>query len=313
MYSRWNTLMTGFWTTLWAIVTVVQAQEQIVDSNFVIVVEKPAYPQAGPIVAIDEAHCNFHTATGQYRPFAKLLESDGYAVRASLSKFQPGALTGIAVLVIANALPDDSLDLTKPAFTDAECDIVKEWVKAGGSLLLIADHAPFGSAAQNLARRFGMNMGQGWAFDRDETGELTSKLVFSRANGLLGTHSILKGRSPREEISVVKTFTGQSLSVPINATALLAFSANAYEAATREVLNAENPVRNSKSIAGRAQGIALSFGQGRVVALGEAGFLTAQLIRWPDGREVRFGMNVPGSDDQQFALNVMHWLSRLIE
>jgi hypothetical protein len=26
---------------------------------------------------------------------------------------------------------------------------------------------------------------------------------------------------------------------------------------------------------------------------------------------MRMGMNVPGSDDQQFALNVLHWLSRL--
>jgi hypothetical protein len=55
------------------------------------------------------------------------------------------------------------------------------------------------------------------------------------------------------------------------------------------------------------------FGDGRVVVLGEAGFLTAQLIRWTDGTETRFGLNVPGNDDQQFALNVVHWLSRLLE
>ena len=48
--------------------------------------------------------------------------------------------------------------------------------------------------------------------------------------------------------------------------------------------------------------------QGRLVVLGEAGMLTAQI----DGRSHKnFGMNVPGIDNKQLALNIMHWLSRL--
>lgn len=47
--------------------------------------------------------------------------------------------------------------------------------------------------------------------------------------------------------------------------------------------------------------------------LGQAGMLSAQLIRFPDGREQRFGMNVAGTDNQQFALNVVHWLSGLLK
>jgi hypothetical protein len=42
-----------------------------------------------------------------------------------------------------------------------------------------------------------------------------------------------------------------------------------------------------------------------VVILGEAAMLTAQVA---DG--VAFGMNIPGNDNRQFALNIMHWLSR---
>ncbi len=30
-------------------------------------------------------------------------------------------------------------------------------------------------------------------------------------------------------------------------------------------------------------------------------------------RETRFGMNVPGNDDRQFALNALHWLSGLLK
>jgi hypothetical protein len=57
----------------------------------------------------------------------------------------------------------------------------------------------------------------------------------------------------------------------------------------------------------------MTYGDGRVVVLGEAGMLSAQLVRFPNGRETRFGMNVPGNDNQQFALNVLHWLSGLLK
>ncbi|HYN25556.1 MAG TPA: hypothetical protein VES69_10995, partial [Pyrinomonadaceae bacterium] len=67
--------------------------------------------------------------------------------------------------------------------------------------------------------------------------------------------------------------------------------------------------QTSVSAAGRAQGIAFKFGKGRVVVLGEAAMLSAQLA----GAEKRpMGMNVPGSDNRQLALNIMHWLSGLL-
>jgi hypothetical protein len=152
------------------------AQQQIVDPGFRGTVEKPAYPGGGPTVAIDEAHSNFHTAAGQYAPFVALLRSDGYRVVASTREFDMAALGGIDVLVIANARNLTALragDISKPAFTDQECDVVRDWVRAGGSLLLIADHAPYGNAADSLAQRFGIVMGKGWAFDQTATPGIT--------------------------------------------------------------------------------------------------------------------------------------------
>jgi hypothetical protein len=301
------------------------AQEQVVDSDFKATVGAPAYPQGGPTVAIDEAHSNFHTATGQYRPFADLLRSDGYTVRAFVDRFSPETLARIDVLVVANALPPDESDPPQPAFTVEECEAVREWVRGGGALLLISDHEPFGSAAAPLASRFGVAMGRGFAFDRADTSGITTQLIFSRAGGRLGEHPITRGRSAAEEIRLVRTFTGQSLGVPTGAAVLLPLSASAREAPTRDDLKAEDVAAKeapgssvsfgsrSTSVSSRAQGIAMLFGDGRVVVLGEAGFLTAQLIRWTDGTETRFGMNVPGNDDQQFALNVVHWLSRLLK
>jgi hypothetical protein len=61
---------------------------------------------------------------------------------------------------------------------------------------------------------------------------------------------------------------------------------------------------------GRAQGVAFALGKGRVVVLGEAAMMSAQ-IAGPTG-EGRMGMNAPGNQDKQFALNVLHWLTRLI-
>lgn len=305
--------------------TMAAAQEQVVDDDFKTTVSKPAYTNGGPTVSIDEAHDNFHTANGQYRPFAELLKNDGYSVKPLTGKFNPENLAGIGVLVIANALPADTVNLAKPAFTAEECNAVRKWVREGGSLLLIADHEPFGSAACQLASRFGVAMGKGWAFERTDSGVISTTLTFSREKGTLGSHPVIQGRSADEEIGSVRTFTGQSLGLPAGAAVLLLLSQSAREAATQDDLKDEKAAAKDNSAlqvgygshstpaGGRAQGVAMEYGKGRVVVLGEAGFLSAQMIRWPDGREMRFGMNVPGNDNKQFALNVMHWLSRLIK
>ena len=299
------------------------AQQQVVDPGFRASVGNPAFASGkGPVVAIDEAHSNFHTAGGQYRPFADLLAADGYRVTASTHKLEAGVLADVNVLVIANARDLAALlagDLSKPAFTEHECDVVQDWVRAGGSLLLIADHAPFGNAAASLGQRFGVAMGKGWTFDRASAGGITTQFDFSRENGLLGDHVILRGRGPEDEIRRLRSFTGQSLGAPTGATVLMRLSPTARDAATPADLDAEDAAsrgpdpaargQHSSAPAGPAQGIAMVFGAGRVVVLGEAAMLSAQVIRYPDGREQKFGMNVPGNDDRQFALNVVHWLS----
>jgi hypothetical protein len=305
--------------------TALAAQQQIVDPDFRASVERPAYPRGGPTVAIDEAHGNLHAAGGQYKPFADLLMADGYKVTAWTAKFDTAALAEVDVLVIANARNLDALiagDLTQSAFTQHECDVVRDWVRDGGSLLLIADHAPFGHAAESLARRFGIAMGKGWAFDLTGTGGITTQLDFSRENGLLGEHPILQGRGPSEAVATIRAFTGQSLGAPADAVILMKLSDSAREAATPDDLNAEDTAirledpspfgSRSRAVAGRAQGLAMAFGKGRVVAVGEAALFSAQLVRNADGSEVKFGLNVPGNDNLQFALNVLHWLSGLL-
>ena len=303
--------------------------QQMADPSFNSSVQRPAYTRTHPTVVIDEAHSNFHTAEGRYKPFADLLRSDGYRVLSGTKRFEKGSLKGVRVLVISNAqAPDATDDFSGPAFTEQECDVLRDWVRAGGSLLLIADHAPLGGAAENLAKRFGVEMGKGFVFDLTNSEANPTLLVFSRENGLLGDHPLLRGRNPSEQVKRVVAFTGQSLGVPDGAIALLKLGPSAYESPSRKELGAalgmdskEGPAQKSitahaKPAGDRAQGIAMKFGKGRLVVFGEAAMFSAQVIRFKEGeqqREFKMGMNVPGSDDRQLALNVLHWLSGLLK
>ena len=175
----------------------------------------------------------------------------------------------------------------------------EQWVRHGGSLLLITDHPPFGTAAVLLAGQFGVGMSQGVAFDAAH--ETAGGLLFARDAGQLGDHPILTGRDGSERIDRVLTFTGQSLLGPPGSTPLLKLADSAEDRGPEGVVSA----------AGRSQGLALRHGKGRVVVVGEAADLTAQII--PGNPPRPLGMNVSGSDNRQLALNIMHWLSGLME
>jgi hypothetical protein len=303
---------------------IVFAQRTVPDPDFDASVPKPSYTREHPRVVMDEAHYNYHTAQGRYKPLADLLRNDGYDIRIGKGRFDSAGLHSVRVLIVANALGGEAVpDQTKPAFSAQECDTVGEWVRRGGALLLIADHAPFGHAAHDLAIRFGVEMGAGFAFDPQNSEGDPTILVFSRANGLLGDHPVTRGRDESERVRRVVAFTGQSLTIPFGATALMKFAPSAYEAAaaaaTRSAL-ADAPTSldgnaHTEPIGGRAQAVAMSFGKGRVIVAGEAAMFSAQRLTWdrPGRPDVRFGMNAAGNDDRQFALNALHWLSGAIK
>ncbi|CAK0752786.1 conserved exported hypothetical protein [Gammaproteobacteria bacterium] len=128
----------------------------------------------GITVFIDETHNNFHTKDGRYKPFSLLLENDGYTV-TSISPTM-GFISTLnanpkAVLVIANPVHSSNnpeINWSDPiinAFPDEEMNVIEKWIKAGGSLMLIADHYPFPGAVDKLAQRFGFFMDNGYNFD----------------------------------------------------------------------------------------------------------------------------------------------------
>jgi hypothetical protein len=284
------------------------SESQRADNDWDPGITQPTFTGSPPRVVIDQAHHNAHTARGKYRPFARLLRADGFEVGAGRSAFTPGSLDRADVLVIVNAsgapkpqlyginLPTFSKQQRDaPAFTPDEIEAVRAWVGGGGSLLLIADHAPFGAAASAMGEAFGVRMYRGFL----EVPGLGDPTPFSRENGLLGEHAITAGTGPETRVSRVLTFTGQSLDGRAGAVSLLALPDSSIEWRVRE---GEEPVAGE---AGSSQGVAFEYGRGRVVVLGEAAMLTAQIV----GKE-RVGMSCEDCDNRQFALNVMHWLVR---
>jgi hypothetical protein len=77
---------------------------QMADPDFNASVSHPAYTRRRPKVLFDEAHNNFHTASGRYKPFADLITNDGYQVVPNKQAFALKMLSGYRVLVISNAL-----------------------------------------------------------------------------------------------------------------------------------------------------------------------------------------------------------------
>ncbi|HEX7774327.1 MAG TPA: hypothetical protein VF435_18015 [Pyrinomonadaceae bacterium] len=283
---------------------------QMADADFDASVSKPAYSENGPKILFDEAHNNFHTATGRYKPFVDLITNDGYHVTPNKTRFTPETLQGYGILIIANALGHERMSATEasnPAFTDEESDVVRDWVKGGGALLLIADHAPMGAANQILAQRFDVDMSKSYTIDpdnHDKDSKNRGFIVYTRESGRLADHPITRGRNANEQVNRVIAFTGQSLKGPAASVAFLKLADTALD---------QMPGSNSQrtSAAGRAQGIALKYGKGRVIIMGEAAMLTAQVITGPN--PIKFGMNRPGIDNRQLALNIMHWLSGLLK
>ena len=287
--------------------------QQEPDTSFDTRIARPAFTKRSPRLAIDEAHHNFHTMTGRYAPFAALARSDGFQVSAGTKPFSDASLAKLDVLVISNALGHEDMGdslATRSAFGPEEVAAVKRWIEKGGALLLIADHSPMGAAARDLAVALGVEMRNSYAIDTAQAVSGPSNIGYVPGKGLASGHPIVRGRDSTETVKRVVTFTGQSLRGPAHATQLLQLSDQAEDLMVGlGEAGPDVPAEKRLPAGGRAQGLAFELGKGRVVVMAEAAMMTAQVA----GRERRpMGMNVPGNDDRQFAINALRWLGRAL-
>lgn len=292
------------------------AAQQRPDKEFNTKVANPMFGAKNhPVLLVDQGHNNTHTTRGRYDVVASLAASDGFDVMVDGNPFTVNDLKDANILLVANALGALNFahsNAGDPAFTAKECDALYQWVSGGGSLLLIAEHPPMGNAAKNLGKRFGVDFSTGYLADPAlaDTAFGLSTLVFSQATHTLGDHPIMRGRGPNEVIKKVRTYTGQSFSVPEGATALLKVTDKAQDFMLGTAgVKGTVPDSLKRSAAGRAQAIAFTVGKGRVVMIGEATLFSAQLVQYP-GEARKVGMNSPGFDNRQLCLNVLRWLAR---
>jgi hypothetical protein len=281
--------------------------QQVADTAFNPPIAAVAYPpKGGPVVMVDEAHNNFHTASGRYLPFAELLRRDGYVVVPSREPFTATSLKRGAILVIANAIAAQNVNNptlpTPSAFTAAEISAVRAWVAKGGSLLLIADHMPWPGAASELGAAFGALWSNGFAME----GKSDGPMIFRRVDGSLTRHTITQGRRSGEQVERVATFTGSAFRLETKAEPLLVLGAN-VESLEPQTAGVFTPETKRVPVKGWYQGAVLRHGKGRVALFGEAAMFTAQLA---GPNRLPMGMNAPAADQNaQFLLNVLHWLS----
>ena len=238
--------------------------QQLADSTFAPAVPDPAFPDRHPKVLFDEAHHNFHTLDGRYQAFGTLMKADGWELTPNREPLSAENLAGFDVLVIANALgaaaageADSSADPS--AFAAGEIEAIHHWVSEGGALLLIADHAPFGSAAAALGAKFGVDMSQGFSGDSlQAVGGNATTIEFTLARGTLGDHPVMSGRNTTERINRIVAFTGQSLRGPANSTPLMILSDGAIDIPAEAVASRDQAAMKAEAVSAKGRSMASS-------------------------------------------------------
>lgn len=279
--------------------------QQVPDRGYQPAIAKPQYAQGkGPVVCVDEAHHNFHKLGERFFAFGELLRRDGYQLRANTEKLDAATLAKCAVLVISNSQPSaanwsDYPYPTPSAFTPAEITAVRDWVRGGGSLLLIADHMPLAGAAAALAAAFDVEFVDGFAQRDPESDEHD---LFTREANTLRDHAITRAGGG---VTSVRTFTGQAFRAP-KAEPLLVFPEGYVQLLPLKAWDFQPDTRR-EAVGGWLQGAVQQVGKGRAAFFGEAAMFSAQLA---GPEKIPMGMNSPGAEqNHRLVLNLLHWLA----
>jgi hypothetical protein len=281
------------------------------------------------VVLLDQAHFNTHTLEGRYRPLARVARRDGYQIKTLTGPISERSLARARILVIASALNERNRRREAPARTDwslptpsafsaAEISVVREWVRAGGSLLVLADHMPFAGAAAALVAEYGVRFENTFAMDESRERELgdasqaiAHATVFRRSDGTLADHPISNGRDASERVDAVATFAGHAFRADAAFSPLLVLGPSTVALAPRVAWQFP-PDTPRSSASGWLQAATRRFGQGRVAIFGEAGLFGVQNTGTKSGEPV--GMNAPEAEQNpQFLLNLLHWLSGILD
>lgn len=280
--------------------------QPVPDKNYRVTIDKPLFESGkGPRVLIDEAHNNLHRKEGGLYAFTRMMEADGAQVFSNQDMFTASLLEGYDVLIIANALHDSNVGNWRnpcpSAFTTQEIEVVVNWVQKGGCLFFVADHMPYGGAAQDLAKRFSVEWSNSFAI---QNGTHWPPSIFYRNHDTLFDSPVTIDSENTAKISRIGSFTGSVFKAPKEATPFLVYD-NSHAILLPEVAWQFSKETKSENSEGWQQGACMVFGQGKMVLLGEAAMITAQL-----SGKTKIGMNSPDAPENgQLALNIFRYLA----
>jgi hypothetical protein len=273
------------------------SNDQHFDSN----ISVPKYEFGkGPSVLIDGSHHNFFTVTGLIQPLIDILISDGYRVSVSSTKHTEKTLSEFDIIVVATPMSRSYkffFQSYNGAFKKRELKAINTWVKEGGSLLMFSEHFPFDSAIQPLLKTFDIEPSIGETIDRANS---EGGLILFENERLESSHPIVSGK---RKVGRVASYGGGALTGS-NYSNILKLSETSENIRRKWAFTERGPIGK-----GNSQGLAGSFGKGKVVALGDANGFTAMVFDEGEGRSFKAGMNDSNYDWRNFVLNTFDWLS----
>ena len=298
--------MKKFFFTILIISLCQSIAQPTIDSTFRVPIERPMFQgEEGPRVLVDEAHNNVHKKEGGLYSFTRMMEEDGAKVFANDKVFTTELLNQYDILIIVNALHDSNVgnwqNPTPSAFSTKEIKAIAKFVSEGGSLLFVADHMPIGGAAQELAKKFNVEWTNSFAM---QNGNHWPPSVFKRDNNTLRDSPVTMDTSFGKRITQVGTFTGSAFKTEEEFFPFLVYD-NSHALLMPEVAWRFNKDTKNENAQGWIQGACMEYGEGRMVLIGEAAMITAQLRG-----KTKIGMNSPDApENPQLALNIFRYLA----
>ena len=274
------------------------------DINVDLEVENPSYEMnEGPLIMFDSAHKNFFIQSHLIKPLVDLLLNDGYRVSFLDKEFSKSSLSQAKVLVVITALPFDFATersaADKNTFSRDELSELQNWVKNGGSLLAFSEHAPFDQAINPLLQKFEIESSIGTTIDtinyENKYGQ--GMIKFENSN-LKKNHPTVNGKYKVERLV---SFGGSALLGPKYENILKLDESS---------LNTKHPTGIGPEGRGNSQGLAGSYGSGKIAVFGDSNGFTAMVFNMQDGSKMYAGMNTEGYDWKNFVLNTFSWLTK---
>ena len=247
---------------------------------------------------------------------SKWLGPYGYKVRKNDGSFDEEKLGLVDILVIKNAIADANKERwslpTPSAFTLTELDVLNQWVRDGGSLVIVADHMPIAGAAKDLLSRFGVETSNGFAvnakaLDGYEPSDVmeAAYLRFRRDDGSIIRHAINDGGLRSQRIDLLTTHVGSAFRLPEQGEPLLKLGSDTISLIP-EVSWEFNEATPRIDVTGWLQAGVIRIGRGRVAVLGDSQLLAVPWPESPTGEPETYGA---AEDNMYFTLNLFYWLS----